>query len=104
MGYATQTGGLPPPLGYAKAGPGADKDIDYETYYGPGKVPTASGEPSASWRKAEAATCGPASRREALAAARPSQPMSKAIAAAAKPVKARLPRAESRSRRSPCSR
>lgn len=40
MGYATQTGGLPPPLGYlAEAGPGAEKDVDYETLYGPGKVP-----------------------------------------------------------------
>lgn len=40
MGYATQTGGLPPPLGYlAQAGPGAEKDLDYETIYGPGKVP-----------------------------------------------------------------
>jgi hypothetical protein len=40
MGYATQTGGLPPPLGYlAEAGPDAEKDVDYETVYGPGKVP-----------------------------------------------------------------
>jgi hypothetical protein len=40
MGYATQTGGLPPPLGYlAEAGPGAENDVDYETFYGPGKVP-----------------------------------------------------------------
>jgi hypothetical protein len=38
LGYATQVGGIPPPLeAYAQAGPDADKDIDYETLYGPGK-------------------------------------------------------------------
>ena len=36
LGYATQVGGMPPPLEtYAKAGPDADKDIDFETLYGP---------------------------------------------------------------------
>jgi hypothetical protein len=39
MGYATQLGGLPPPLEiYAMAGPNADHEIDYETVYGPGKA------------------------------------------------------------------
>jgi hypothetical protein len=38
LGYATEVGGIPPPLEtYAQAGPDADKDIDYETLYGPGK-------------------------------------------------------------------
>jgi hypothetical protein len=39
MGYATQLGGLPPPLdNYAMAGPEAEHEIDYETVYGPGKA------------------------------------------------------------------
>jgi hypothetical protein len=39
MGYATQVGGLPPPLeNYAAAGPEAEHDIDYETLYGPGRT------------------------------------------------------------------
>lgn len=40
LGYATEVGGLPPPLEtYARAGPDADKDIDYETLNGPMKPP-----------------------------------------------------------------
>jgi len=36
LGYATQAAGLPPPPNtLAMAGPNADKDIDYETLYGP---------------------------------------------------------------------
>ena len=39
LGYATQVGGLPPPLdSFAQAQPGAEKDIDYETLQGPGRV------------------------------------------------------------------
>ena len=38
MGYATQVGGIPPPLdSFMMAGHDADKDIDYETLNGPGK-------------------------------------------------------------------
>lgn len=38
LGYATQIGGLPPPLdGMMMAGPGAENDIDFETLNGPGK-------------------------------------------------------------------
>jgi hypothetical protein len=45
LGYATEVGGIPPPLEtYAKAGPDADKDIDYETLYGPGKGPPSLAE------------------------------------------------------------
>ncbi|MGE0238383.1 MAG: hypothetical protein AB7S59_06680, partial [Parvibaculaceae bacterium] len=45
LGYATEIGGIPPPLEtYARAGPDADKDIDYETLYGPQKAPTAVAE------------------------------------------------------------
>jgi hypothetical protein len=45
LGYATELGGIPPPLEtYAKAGPDADKDIDYETLYGPGKGPPSLAE------------------------------------------------------------
>jgi hypothetical protein len=39
LGYATQVGGLPPPLdSFVLAQPGAEKDIDYETLHGPGRV------------------------------------------------------------------
>jgi hypothetical protein len=67
LGYATEVGGIPPPLEtYAKAGPDADKDIDYETLYGPGKGPpsvaaahapgvVAEAEPSATGKVALAA-------------------------------------------------
>jgi hypothetical protein len=45
LGYATEVGGIPPPLEtYAKAGPDADKDIDFETLYGPGKGPSSVAE------------------------------------------------------------
>ncbi|CAN5310327.1 hypothetical protein BH10PSE7_BH10PSE7_21010 [soil metagenome] len=38
LGYATQIGGLPPPIdGFMMAGPGADDEIDLETLNGPGK-------------------------------------------------------------------
>jgi hypothetical protein len=43
MGYATQLGGLPPPLdNYAMAGPDAEHEIDYETLLGPGHTIPAS--------------------------------------------------------------
>jgi len=38
LGYATRLSGLAPPMTMAKAGPYADKEIDYETLYGPGAV------------------------------------------------------------------
>jgi hypothetical protein len=35
LGFATRGGGMPPPLdAFARAGPDAERDIDYETYYG----------------------------------------------------------------------
>lgn len=38
LGYATQVGGIPPPIdAFALARPGAEKDIDYETLLGPGR-------------------------------------------------------------------
>jgi hypothetical protein len=76
LGYATEVGGIPPPLEtYARAGPDADKDIDYETLYGPKKAPTglAEGSPSGDDKAATAAAAEPAD--------------DKVIAAAAKPVK-----------------
>src|SRR5262245_27562366 len=50
LGYATEVGGIPPPLEtYARAGPDADKDVDYETLFGPQKAPSivaeAEGQP-----------------------------------------------------------
>jgi len=42
LGYATQVGGIPPPVdAFAMAMPGAENDIDYETLLGPGR-----GDPS----------------------------------------------------------
>ncbi len=78
LGYATEVGGIPPPLEtYAKAGPDADKDIDYETLYGPGKGPTAVAEAQP---PAEGKTA-------ALAAAEAEPADDKVVATAAKPVK-----------------
>ena len=38
LGYATQIGGVPPPVdAFAQAMPGAEKDIDFETLLGPGR-------------------------------------------------------------------
>jgi hypothetical protein len=40
MGYSTRASGMPPPLhAFQEAGPGAEKDIDYETLMGPGMGP-----------------------------------------------------------------
>lgn len=38
LGYATRLSGLPPPGRLERAGPNADKDIDYETVFGPGTI------------------------------------------------------------------
>jgi hypothetical protein len=73
LGYATEVGGLPPPLeSYARAGPDADKDIDYETLYGPMKAPTAVAEASPSVdNKTAAAKAEPADDKVIAAAAKP---------------------------------
>lgn len=40
MGYSTRASGMPPPPhAFQEAGPGAEKDIDYETLMGPGMGP-----------------------------------------------------------------
>ena len=40
MGYSTRASGMPPPShAFQEAGPGAEKDIDYETLMGPGMGP-----------------------------------------------------------------
>ncbi|WP_119389493.1 hypothetical protein [Taklimakanibacter lacteus] len=60
LGYATEVGGMPPPLEtYARAGPDADKDIDFETMYGPQGMPTVG----------KASPQVPAGQKTALAAA-----------------------------------
>src|SRR5438552_2649636 len=79
LGYATQVGGLPPPLEtYARAGPDADKDIDYETLNGPMKPPpTAMAEASPAARSndtALAAAAEPIDEQPVAAAARPDKP------------------------------
>jgi hypothetical protein len=44
LGFSTRGGGMPPPLdAFAEAGPGAEKDIDYETYYGSLEAAAAAG-------------------------------------------------------------
>jgi hypothetical protein len=44
LGFSTRGEGMPPPLdAFAKAGPGAEKDIDYETYYGSLEAAAAAG-------------------------------------------------------------
>lgn len=80
LGYATEVGGIPPPLEtYAQAGPDADKDIDYETLYGPGKGQTAVAE-------AEPSKVPP-TEDKALAAAEAEPVDDKVVAAAAPPAK-----------------
>jgi len=78
LGYATEVGGLPPPLEtYARAGPDADKDIDYETMNGPMK-PTAV-----------AVVSPPAAGNDTTLAAVAAEPVDdQPVAAAVKPVKA----------------
>ncbi len=83
LGYATEVGGLPPPLEtYARAGPDADKDIDYETLNGPQKPPAALAEASPSLSDDQMALvdaeADPADTKPAEA---------KTVAAAAKPAK-----------------
>ena len=46
LGFSTRAEGMPPPLDtFAEAGPGAEKDIDYETYYGSLAAAAAAGKP-----------------------------------------------------------
>ena len=91
LGYATEVGGLPPPLEtYARAGPDADKDIDYETLNGPMQPPP---QPAVAVAGAtpppNGATPPPLSDKElALAAAQDAEPSEdQVVAASAKPLK-----------------
>lgn len=93
LGYATEVGGLPPPLEtYARAGPDADKDIDYETLNGPMQPPA---QPSVAVAEAtpaptpDSAPPPPLSEKElALAATQEDQPSEdQVVAASAKPIK-----------------
>jgi hypothetical protein len=70
LGYATEVGGIPPPLEtYAQAGPDADKDIDFETLYGPGKGPSSLAEaPAPTDDEAMTEAQRPAADKAALAA------------------------------------
>ena len=46
LGFATQVGGLMPPTDtYARAGPNAEQEIDYETLYGPQVAAASPGSP-----------------------------------------------------------
>ncbi|MGE3875534.1 MAG: hypothetical protein AB7F74_21480 [Parvibaculaceae bacterium] len=89
LGYATELGGIPPPLEtYARAGPDADKDIDYETLYGPGKGPTAVAEAQPPDGMAMASAPPPMDDKAALAAIEAQPADDKVVAAVAKPAKA----------------
>lgn len=78
LGYATQVGGLPPPLdSFQLAGAGADKEMDYETLHGPGAVPpgpimaaaeTAQAAAAPDSRQPPADDTGPAQQKTAEAA------------------------------------
>jgi hypothetical protein len=84
LGYATQVGGIPPPLEtYAKAGPNADKDIDYETLYGPGKGPTSVAEAHAPAVTEVAAKAKPSAAEQPAPAAVEAEPADDKVVAAA---------------------
>jgi hypothetical protein len=88
LGYATEVGGIPPPLEtYAKAGPDADKDIDYETLYGPGKGPASVAKAPPDVGKAMAEAQPPGAEKAALAGVEAKPANDKVVAAAAKPAK-----------------
>ena len=76
LGYATEVGGIPPPLEtYARAGPNADKDIDYETLFGPGKGPPATAEvPPAAAGTAVTEAKPPEAEKATLAAVKAKKP------------------------------
>jgi hypothetical protein len=93
LGYATEVGGLPPPLEtYARAGPDADKDIDYETLNGPMQPPP---QPTVAVAEAtpapapDGAAPPPLSEKElALAETQEAEPTEdQVVAASAKPIK-----------------
>lgn len=92
LGYATEVGGLPPPLeAYARAGPNADKDIDYETLNGPMQPPAPPPVAVAEASPAPAPGGTPPSLSDkelALADAQEVEPAEdKVVAASAKPIK-----------------
>jgi hypothetical protein len=86
LGYATEVGGIPPPLEtYAKAGPDADKDIDYETLLGPQKaasVVASAQTPTDGMAVAEA----PPADDKSLAAVEAEPADDKVVAAVAEPA------------------
>ncbi|MGE0008080.1 MAG: hypothetical protein AB7S92_21165 [Parvibaculaceae bacterium] len=87
LGYATEIGGIPPPLDtYARAGPDADKDIDYETLYGPLKAPAAVAGVHPPLEGKAVAQAGQAGDK-ALAAVKAEPAEDKVVAAAAEPAK-----------------
>ncbi len=92
LGYATRLSGLPPPGSLARAGPNADKEIDYETLYGPGSV----GPPATGFANAPAPVLPTRQVRETLTTpqqpsqVRKSQPPVRTVALRPKkPVKAK---------------
>jgi hypothetical protein len=88
LGYSTEVGGIPPPLEtYAKAGPDADKDIDFETLYGPLKAPTAVAE-ARQPADGEAASKAPPVDDKALAAVESEPADGNVIVAAVKSAEA----------------
>lgn len=88
LGYATEVGGLPPPLEtYARAGPDADKDIDYETLNGPMQPPA---PPPVAVAEASPApdTKAPPAAKEPVLTTEAVEPLEdQVVAASAKPIK-----------------
>jgi len=70
QGYSTKTSMVDPPLeAFKKAGPGAEKDLDYETIYGPGMIdpnaPPDATAPEEEVANADAPQTGDANEQEA---------------------------------------
>ncbi|HTN97718.1 MAG TPA: hypothetical protein VL101_12140 [Nordella sp.] len=88
LGYATEVGGLPPPLDtYARAGPDADKDIDYETLNGPMQPPAPPTVAVAEASPAPDTNAPPAATEPALTTGAVEPPEDQVVAASAKPIK-----------------
>lgn len=88
LGYATEVGGLPPPLeSYARAGPDADKDIDYETLNGPMQPPSPPPVAVAEAAPAPDNNAPAAAKEPVLTTEAVEPPEDQVVAASAKPIK-----------------
>lgn len=91
LGYATQIGGVPPPVdAFAQALPGAENDIDFETLLGPGRGDPAVMAAASPAPDPHTQTVGPPEPvpHTALAANEPEAVATDTVAAKPKPQKA----------------